>query len=454
MEEQKKKKSPAGIILLILLALLIGAGVYLYYTVFKAPVALDDPKALAAAAPMRAEERFAFSADGTAQVKIDARDFWNLVYRYAGEDFLDVINQELTGYGLTVTGCGIDLQEEGLGLNLELLYKEKRLVAKVPCELSFSGKRICLTPAGVKVGIVSLPVKGLLSNVKIEYDLTLPVISQVTDLSFQKDALVLTGPVEADIRSLAPETEVLYKTAAFSDSLEYLAEVLMYEEALADQLSNLEKNPGRAEAFYRDLFLLAGAEATKAYLDGRYGLTERFFPGIDFAGLEAEQTELEAQLTVPSIALDQLFTEVVNIYNEKRFQLSEGEFLFGKNSWDKKEPFRLAEYGAERYADLFAFLDPNSFFLILVDAEDGYIRKTSSFYRMCDENQQFTREADFNKTYILGCVFRSVGGDPFLMYESELHEGSTYNRIIKLLPLTEEAVSSLQQEGKFGIWTN
>ena len=454
MEEQKKKKSPAGIILLIILALLIGAGVYLYFSIVKAPMELDDPKALAAAAPMSAEERFAVSADGTAQVKLDKRDFWNLVTRYAGEDFLDTVNQELSSYGLSVTGCALRIGEEGLSLDLELLYKEKRLVAQVPCQVEMSGRRISLTPAGVKLGIVSLPVKSLLSNLKLEYDITLPVLTDVTGVLFQKDALVLTGPVEADIRALAPSEEILIQAAVFSDSMQYLADALQSEEDFSALLSDLEQDPGKLETLYRDLFNLAGPEVTEGYLDGRYGLTERFFPGIDFDAVGAEHAALAEQLTAQTNALEQLFTEVVNIYNEKRFQLSEGVFLFGKNSWDKKEPFHVAEYGAERYADLFALLDPESFFLILVDAEDGYIRKTSSFYRMAQEGLEFTQEADYNKTYILGCIFRSVDGEPFLMYESERHEGSTYNRVIKLQPLTEEEVSALQQEGKFGIWTD
>ena len=168
MEEQKKKKSPVGMILLIILLLLAGAVGYLYYTVFKAPMELDDPKALAAAAPMTAEERFCVSSDGTVQVKIDARDFWNLVYQHGGENFLDMINRELEGYGLSVTGCAIRMEETGLALDLELLYKENRLVAKVPCNVEMSGKHISVSPAGVKLGIVSLPVKSLLSNLKLE----------------------------------------------------------------------------------------------------------------------------------------------------------------------------------------------------------------------------------------------------------------------------------------------
>lgn len=72
---------------------------------------------------------------------------------------------------------------------------------------------------------------------------------------------------------------------------------------------------------------------------------------------------------------------------------------------------------------------------------------------MADENQQFTQPVDFNKTYILGCVLRSVDGDPFLLYDKEIHEGTHYVRSITLRPLTEDDAAALQVPGKFGVWT-
>ena len=145
--------------------------------------------------------------------------------------------------------------------------------------------------------------------------------------------------------------------------------------------------------------------------------------------------------------LEQFFTKAVNTYNDKKFVLSEGQFLLNK------QPFRAAEFGGEQFAELFQLLDPESFHLILVDAADGHVRKTSSFYRMADENQQFTREVDFNKTYILGCLFRGLAGDSFLLYESEVETGNPYSRLITLLPVTEETAQELQVSGVFGVWT-
>ena len=176
-------------------------------------------------------------------------------------------------------------------------------------------------------------------------------------------------------------------------------------------------------------------------------MTERFFSGIDFSGLEAEQTALTEQVTPLSLDLERFLTKVVGDYNDKKFTLSEGQFFH------KRKPFSAPVYGALKFEYLFDVLDPDAFFLVLVDAEDGYIRSTSSFYRMAGENLEFTQPVDYNKTYILGCVFRRAGGDPFLMYESEVENENSYVRVMKLVPLTEEEVNALQVPGKFGVWT-
>lgn len=448
-EHQPKRRSHGWIVLLVIVLLLGGAAGYLYYSVVKAPLETDDPQLLAASAPMSPEDRFRFfPADRTAQVRMDKSDIWSLILEHAGKDFLDTVNKELSPYGLTVSGCAIRLEEAGLWLDLELYYKETRLVARVPCALEFSENRLSLTPTGVKLGVISLPVEKLLSKVKLEYDVALPVLSEVTQVSFVQGAAVITGPVEQDIRSLVPVDKALYQTAVFCQELQYIADVLPAQEGVGLLLNPLEQDPGKVEDLYFDLFVMADPKVTEDYLDSRYGLTERFFPGIDFDAVTQEHdamTELRGERT---LILEKFFTNLVGNYNEKAFSLSDGQFLL------KRKPFLAAEYGEGMYDALYETLDPNAIFLILVDAEDGFIRNTSSFYRMADENQQFTQEVNFDRTYILGCVLRSVDGDPFVMYEAEIRAtGNTYSRDIVLKPLTEDAVSQLQVPGKFGVWT-
>ena len=448
-ENQPKRRSRVGIVFLVLLLILAGAAGYLYYSVVKAPLALDDPQKMAASKPMSAGERFRFSAaDQTAQVRMDAADLWALILANTGDDFLNKINRELSAYDVSVSGCALNLEESGLQLGLELHYGETRLVAKIPCDLRFSGRHISLMPTGVKLGALSLPLESLLSDVKLEYDVMLPVIAEVTAVSFEQDAIVLTGPMEADIRALIPQSRNLYMDAVFAGELWPLAEAIHTREGYGQMFTGLEKNPAQVENLYRKLFVLADPKDTDAYLGSRLTLVERFFPGIDFSAVKTEQAELEAQQTVLARSLEQFFTKAVNDYNEKQFRLSDGKFLH------KKKPFQAAQYGGAEFDSLFQLLDPESVFLVLVDAENGFIRKTSSFYRMADEKQQFTQEVDFNKTYILGCVFRGVGGEPYLLYDIEIQNTGTYVRSTKLQPLTEEDVAALQVEGKFGVWTD
>ena len=450
-EKQPKKRSRAGVVILVIFLLILlmlagGAG-YLYYSVVKAPLEPDDPHALAAAAPMSAAERFEFSAaEGTAQIKFSKADFWNMVVTHAGDDFMDKLNEELSAYGLSLSGCAIDTSEEGVRLDMELYYKETRLVVRMPCDLKFTGQHISLKPTELKVGPISLTLKALLSTAKVEYDVILPVITEVTGIHFTRDAVLLTGPVEEDIRSLIPGEEKLLQCSAYSSSQQMLAEVLLEENGIYRILTHLEKNPADIEALYQNLFILAEPEVTEQYLEDRQGLTERFLPGTDFDAAAQAQSDLNDDLFVKSAMLENFFTELVGNYNDKNFKLSGGQFI------KKKKVFNAAQYGAGKHDALFENLDPETMFLILVDAQDGHIRKTSSFYRMADEKQEFTQPVDFNKTYILGLVFRSIDGEPYLMYESEIQGTNTYSRKIKLVPLTEEEVSALQVEGKFGVW--
>lgn len=450
ISEKEKSGFPFGVILLVLLLLLVaGTAGYLYYSVVKAPLELDDPHKLAASEPMDPAERFRFSAaDETGQVRLDKGDLWHLILENTGGDFLDTINRELEAYSLTVSGCAIRIEEEGLQLDLELYYKEIRLVVKVPCTLEISGHRLSLMPTGVKLGILRLPVEQLLSSVKLEYDLVLPVISDVTQVMLARDAIVLSGPLEPELRNLAPSQNRQNRAAAFCAVRWPMAQVLHTQAGYEEVLTQLERDPGSVEGVYRELFTLAAPKDREAYLESRMGMTQRFFPSIHFSAVAAEQAEMQEQLDGISLAMDQFFTKAVNDFNEKNFLLSGG--IFYKNG----QPFRAAQYGAGEFDDLFQVLDPESFFLVLVDAEDGFVRKTSSLYRIVNAYQQFTQEVDRNKTYILGMVFRGVDGENYLMYETEIQGDNTYYREIVLQPLTQEEAAQLQVPGKFGVWTD
>lgn len=447
-EKQPKRRSRVGLVLLIILLLLLGAAGFLFYSVCKAPAKLDEPQLMAASEPMPASERFRFSsADRTVQIKVEAADIWNFVLTHAGEDFLDMVNQELSAYSLSVSGCGIQIDEKGLQLNLELYYGDLRLVAKVPCTLEAAGQHFSFKPAGVKLGVVPLPVSDYLSSVKLEFDFQLPVISDVTGISYEQDAILIAGNIQEDIGSLILPEGKMYRAAVFSEALQPILDAVQTDAGYGALLAQLEQDPGSIEAIYRELFALAGAENTAEYLDSRMGLTQRVLPGIDFSALEASQAEMPEQVETLNTILERFFTSVVSDYNWKGFNLSDGEFL------KKLKPFHPTNYGTGSYDALFEVLDPDAFFLVLVDAEDGFTRNTPSFDQLADETQQFTQPVDFSKTYILGCVFRSVDGDPLLMYETEVPLGDSYYHDIVIRALSEEDVNALKVPGKFGVWT-
>ena len=449
VSEKKKGKFGCGAIALLILLILIGAAGYLYYSVVKMPAVMDDPRSMAASAPMSPAERYQFSSgDQTVQVRLDKGDLWTLILAEVGDNFLDVLNEELSAYSLSVSGCAIRMGEDGLWVDAELFRGDTRILARVLCDLEVSGEEFCLIPSKVKLGAISLPLERLLSMVELEYELNLPVISQVTQISYTQDAIVLTGSMEEDIRLLTPGEESLYRAELYQKSLQPMAKYLRTRDGVSSLLAYLEQKPAQVEEVYQDLFLLAEPEILEEYLDSRSSLIHRFLPGIKISAIAQEHTRQAEEQNAMHRSLEQFFTMVVCDYNDKKFTLSDGQFL--KN----KKPFQASDYATEELENLFQVLDPDSFFLVLVDAEDGFIRKTSSFYRMADENQQFTQSVDFNKTYILGCVFRSAAGEPFLLYETEQTMGNTYSRCVTVAALAEEEAAALNVPGMFGVWTD
>ena len=85
-EKQPKRRTWIWIILLIVVILIGGTAGFLYFGVINAPLELDDPQQMAAAAPMSAEERFRFSAaDQSVQMKVSKEDLWYFVLSAYGD---------------------------------------------------------------------------------------------------------------------------------------------------------------------------------------------------------------------------------------------------------------------------------------------------------------------------------------------------------------------------------
>lgn len=449
-EKEPKKRSRAGLAVLVIFLILAGAVGYLYYSVCKAPFVPDDPVKLAEAGVMAPEDRFRFSeADGTVQIRMDKADIWSLILTHTDADFLDDINKELESYALEISGFAIRMDEKkGMWLDLELFYKDTRLLAKLPCDLQISGQSISLRPTGLKLGVIPLPVGGLLSAVELTFDQVLPVLTDVTRISYETDTVLLAGPFEQDIRTLVPWDRKLENAVLFCQELQPVVDALETQGGFGTVLAYLEQHPGSVEELYRDLFALTKYETGKAYLADRQGMTQRFFPHIDFDAVAAQRYELEEELGARYVLLERFFSEAVSEYNGARLILSGGEFL------QKDQPFLTTQFGYQLYADLAQALDPESFSLVLVDVQNGYTRKTAALGQMTDGEQAFTRSVDLEKSYVLGMLMDSVDGEPYLMYETEYSENGLYHRSITQVKLTEEEADALQIPGKIGVWTD
>lgn len=452
VQKRPKRRFRIGIVILVLILLpflvLLGGAGFLYFSMANAPLELDDPRQLVAADPISAEERFRFSASGrTVQIRMEKSDIWSLILEQTGKDFPENINRELSQWYVSVSGCGIHIDPEGIYVDVELFYQDIRLTAKIPCALEISGRKLTLMPTGVKLGAFDLPVEELLSSAKLEMELVLPVICDVTHMELAQDAILLTGGVEEDIRKLVPLDEKYFRTVAFTDEMKAVTDTLKTPEDFSALLTLLEQDPGFAETYYQGLFTVAEPKVSAEYLDKRHGLTQRFFPGIDFEATSQAQITLSKKAIHMTDWIELYFTNLTGDYNDKQFRLSNGRFYLRGSVFDADR------YGNGTYDTMFKTLDPESFFLVLVNVEDGFIRNTPSFAQIGNQWQEYTQPVDFDRTYILGCVFRGVSGEPFLLYNRELDFGNTYSRQIAMVQLTEEAVSSLQVPGKIGVWT-
>ena len=449
-ENKSGRRSGKGIGLVILL-LILGAIGFLVCSVVMAPLQLDDPQAMAASAPMSVGERFRFSAaDGTAQIKLDKGDLWSFILDHEGNDFLDQINEELSAYSLSVSGCGMQLDEDMLQMNLEMHFKKIRLAVKVPCDLEIKGGHMVVKPTGVKLGVISLPVEEQLSDVEREYDMKLPVIDDVSLAGLTKDGILVTGSVDQNIHGLVSNDDTFQRVILFSKSMQNLVNLVQEKVTWKDVLLGFEEDPANAEEFYEGIFMLSDDVKRKIYLENRDDvLTRRLFPGLDFSDIKKNRNDLILQLGTDVALLKEFFTDLFDDYNDKKFKLSDGEFFLDD------QPFHAGVYSEGKYGDLFEKLDPDRVFLILVDAYDGYVRHTDPLKRMTDKKQQFTQEVDFNKSYILGCVIFAESGDPFLVYDADIHLEAmdAYIRRTMLHPLTQEEVEALQVPGQFGVWT-
>ena len=450
--EKKEKKSGCGsclIVLLVIFLLIVGAVGFLVYSVLMAPLDLDDPQAMAASDSMSVSERFCFSAaDGTAQVKLDKGDLWSFILDKEGDDFLDSINKELSSYDLSVSGIGIHLNEKMLRLDVEAYYKNIRLALKVPCDLEVNNGHMVLKPTGVKLAMFTLPVEEMLSDVEREYDMNLPVVDHVDLAGFTEGGILLTGVVDQNIHGLVSVDDRFKSVIMFSKSMQNLVNLVQAKEEWKDVLLGFEEDPANAEEFYEGILLLSDDVKRNLYLENRDVLTRRFFPEIDFDNIEEQRNDLKNQLGMDVTPLREFMTDVLDDYNDKKIKLSDGEFILNG------EPFHAGQYSEGKYGGLFEKLDPDRAFLVLVNAENGYIYKTAALKRMVDKKQQFTQEVDFNLPYILGCVIFAESGEPYLVYDAAVElTPSNYLRRMYLYPLTQEEVASLQVPGKFGVYT-
>lgn len=459
MSNQPKKSShpvlrTIGILLLVIL-LIIGGGLgILYYTIKTDTVTMDDPSALAAQEPMPASRRFVFdAAKETAQVTLEKSDLWWLLLPEMGESFWEDVNRELENYQLSITGYGFNITEKGICIDVEAMYQSLRLPVHILTSLDFDASGFSMTLTEAKLGPFRLPAAGLLRSAdNLRMDVDWPVISHITEVSYQQDAIVLTGTLTQDMLACVQKACRDDAIGWFSTSHQDLFRVARDSDGYRDLLPGLEQDPGSVETLYHDLFTLAQVMELEEYMASAKDLPHRFFPGIDFDDLEAESDSVRDQWVFANVMTDKLVAEVSIAFNNRRFKLKNGEFYLGKSVFDP-----LNYFGGDtalKMEQLFHIIDKEKFHLVLVGSIDGYASESPALNKVCDKKQALTQKLNRKEAYPVGCIFQGVNGEYFLRYESMeiLAGGSQVSKFFKTVILTEEEYASLVQEGKIGVW--
>lgn len=223
-------------------------------------------------------------------------------------------------------------------------------------------------------------------------------------------------------------------------------------DGFRELLPALEQEPGFIEDLYHDVFTLAQDYEYEDFMESSRNLSYRFFPGINYTALKAENDSVQTEWKNYDAIVDKLVTRVSADFNNRRIKLKNGEFNLRNAAFDPLNYF--TDDTAAQMQDLFNVIDPDKFHLVLVGAINGYDVNSPALNRVCSTEQQLTKELNRNEAYPVGCIFQGKNGEYFLRYESMKLEG-TGNKIskwLKTVTLSGADYQSLIQEGKIGVW--
>lgn len=459
MSKQQENTSHSAfrrIFILLLIIILIVGGCFaaLYFAITTNSVTIDAPAVLAAQAPMAASDRFTFDATNeTAQIRLDKSDLWWLLLPEMGENFLETVNRELEPYQLYLTGYGFNTTENGIIIDLEAMYRSVRLPVHVVTSLDFDASGFTLSLTEAKLGPISLPAGGLLNSVEdFRMDVDWPVISDITNVSYQQDAIVLTGTLTQDMFSCVQKACQNDAIGWFSPDQQDVFRLARTANGYKEPLPGLTQDPGSVESLYHDLFTLAQITELNDYMAASRNLPRRFFPGIDYDTLEEESDSIRARWVFFDVMADKLVTQVSSDFNNRRFSLKNGEFYLKKSVFDPLNYF--TDDTDLKMHQLFNIIDPEKFHLVLVASVNGYAVDSPALNKICAKKQELTQKLDRKAAYPVGCVFQGINGEYFLRYESMKISGSSnqVSKLLKTVTLSEAEYNELVQEGKIGVW--
>ena len=435
-----KEKSILKKVLLVVLALIllvIAAAAALYIYSRTAATTRDDVAAIISADAMPAAERFSFDASSLKmEIGINKSDLWWLINEIDKENIMEEIADNLEGTGFTLKSYGLDITDKGILISAELTYGDfLRLPLKLLANTSVNNGTLTLSPVGVYLGKIRLPVEMLpldrlasgmgenhgISLDDYKYDIPLSgwdLLPMLTDITFKDNRMVMVYTLDESLFS--------HSVSAFGDNLDWYAqectdciEVLReYSEkgALGERFTKLVEgfasNPESFSGFMTETLAVSSESAAKEYMDKNEPWLVRFLPEITAKGVSDLHASLYNVCAERALLFDGLLDTLQTSYNSVDFGIDERGVTYN----DK--PFDLKSYLGASWDKYSGWLDASSFRPVLIGSVNAYNAKTPLLRKITGSRDYIDKADTLNGKYPMGFIVRMKDGTPVLKYSS------------------------------------
>lgn len=293
------------LIIPILFLIVITAATVLYIYTRMAKTTRDDVASIISTQAMTSAERFTFDAASLKmEMSLDKSDLWWLLKEIDKDDMIGRISGDMEDTGFNLKSYGLDINDNGVLISAEITYGNfLRLPLKLLASTSVNNDTLTISPSGVYLGKIKLPIKLLpldslasvfgmdsvfsLDDLKFEIPLSdLKLVSTLSDIYYKDKRIIMVHKLDDSLFS--------HSISAFGDNLDWYAEectdcievLREYSDKgttgerfyrLAEDFSN---NPGSFSGFIAETLAVCSESAALEYVEENKLWLARTMPEI------------------------------------------------------------------------------------------------------------------------------------------------------------------------------